>query len=177
MPTPLQLLSPEKTPGSIRDKNETGGWRQLIQNENVITIRYERQQEPNIPWHIRFTPSWQFTLTDHQNQQRRRQRLVHTTTTVCTDGPGSEVYMGKEIADQRRPDGLSAQPVHGTNEKREQVDGRNKLNLDDGNADGKDMAHQRWRPMWKRKRSRAAFEKRQDSAYSSTSSSTSSGSV
>ncbi len=79
------------------DENGDGGWRCLLQNGIAIVIRYERQQESKVPWHMRFTPSWQFTLKDRSDHQRRRQRQVHTIMTVRTDGPGSEVYMGKQL--------------------------------------------------------------------------------
>ncbi len=70
---------------------------------------------------MRFTPSWQLTLTDRQDQQRRRQRPVYKTTAVRTDGPGSEVYMGKEIAltsDDLMPYLIRHSWLSGTNEKR-----------------------------------------------------------
>jgi hypothetical protein len=44
------------------DENETGCWKPLIQNENVIIIRYERQQESKVSRHMRFTPSWKLAL-------------------------------------------------------------------------------------------------------------------
>ncbi len=44
------------------DENEIGCCKPLIQNENVIKIRYERQQESKVPWHMHFTPSWKLAL-------------------------------------------------------------------------------------------------------------------
>ena len=54
------------------DENETGCRKPLIQNENVIIMRYERQQESNVPWHMRFMPSWKLALTDWQDHHWRR---------------------------------------------------------------------------------------------------------
>jgi hypothetical protein len=115
------------------DENEDGGLKGLLQNGIVIVIRYERQQESKIPWHMRFTPSWQFTLEDRLDHQRRRMRQVYTTTTARTDGPGSEVYMGKEIAltsDDLMAYSITAQLATGTIESREPDDGRNVLKMD-----------------------------------------------
>jgi hypothetical protein len=110
------------------DENGDGGWKCLLQDGIVIVIRYERQQESKVPWHMRFTPSWQFTLTDRLDHQRRRMRRVYTTTIARTDGPGSEDYMGKGIAltsDDLMACSITAQLVTGTIESREPDDGRN----------------------------------------------------
>ena len=80
-------------------EHEDGGLKGLLQNGIVIVIRYERQQESKVPWHMRFTPSWQFTLEDRlrADHQRRRQQQALRLMTVRTDGPGSDVYMGKRL--------------------------------------------------------------------------------
>jgi hypothetical protein len=112
------------------DENEDGGLKGLLQNGIVIVIRYERQQESKVPWHMRFTPSWQFTLEDRlrADHQRRRQQQALRLMTVRTDGPGSDVYMGKRL--ELTTEKLRAYPVctswsTGTNVKREPDDGRN----------------------------------------------------
>jgi hypothetical protein len=91
------------------DENGDGGWKCLLQNGIVIVIRYERQQESKVPWHLRFTPSWQFTLEDRLDHQRRRQQQALRLMTVRTDGPGSDVYMWKQL--ELTTEKLRAYPV------------------------------------------------------------------
>jgi hypothetical protein len=117
------------------DENEDGGLKGLLQNGIVIVIRYERQQESKVPWHMRFTPSWQFTLEDRlsADHQRRRQQQALRLMTVRTDGPGSDVYMGKRL--ELTTEKLRAYPVEtswytGTNVWREPDDGRNVFKVD-----------------------------------------------
>jgi hypothetical protein len=115
------------------DGNGDGGWKGLLQTGIVIVSRYERQQESKVPWHMRFTPSWQFTLTDPSDHQRRRQQQALRLMTVRTDGPGSDVYMGKRL--ELTTEKLRAYPVGtswytGTNVWREPDDGRNVLKVD-----------------------------------------------
>jgi hypothetical protein len=117
------------------DENEDGGLKGLLQNGIVIVIRYERQQESKVPWHMRFTPSWQFTLEDEDrsDHQRRRQQQALRLMTVRTDGPGSDVYMGKRL--ELTTEKLRAYPVGtswytGTNVWREPDDGRNVFKVD-----------------------------------------------
>ena len=117
------------------DENGDGGLKGLLQNGIVIVIRYERQQESKVPWHMRFTPSWQFTLEDEDrsDHQRRRQQQALRLMTVRTDGPGSDVYMGKRL--ELTTEKLRAYPVEtswytGTNVWREPDDGRNVFKVD-----------------------------------------------
>jgi hypothetical protein len=60
---------------------------------------------------MRFTPSWQFTLEDRlrADHQRRRQQQALRLMTVRTDGPGSDVYMGKRL--ELTTEKLRAYPV------------------------------------------------------------------
>ncbi len=82
-------------------------------------------------------PSWQLTLKDRPDHQRRRQRQVYTMTTVRTDCPGSEVYrdtgMGKQL--ELTNEKLRAYPVGtsrftGTSVMGEPDDGRNIFKLE-----------------------------------------------
>ena len=117
------------------DENGDGGWECLLQNGIVIVIRYERQQESKVPWHMRFTPSWQFTLEDRlrADHQRRRQQQALRLMTVRTDGPGSDVYMGKRLEltiESCGPILWVPRWFTGTIESREPDDGRNVFKVD-----------------------------------------------